>query len=108
MLSIIPTCVLEQFTRRSLFAFQIHVQKNLHVSNTYGSFTTAVSDSFLSALEKTKPIAVNLGQFSVFFFFFCLFFFVFFFVAFFRIENGTCILCVLIRIAHTIYHYTVV
>ena len=39
------------------------IQKNFNGSNTDGSFTTAVSNSFLSSLEK-MPIAADLGCFS--------------------------------------------
>ena len=57
------------------------IQQNFNGSNTDGLFTTAVSNSFLSPLEKI-PVA-DLEQFKVTFFFY--------------IENG--IMCVLIRIA---------
>ena len=43
-------------------------KKNFSGSNTDGSFTTAVLNSFLSPLEK-NPIAADLGQFRVIFFF---------------------------------------
>ena len=39
---------------------KIHVQSNFSGSNTDGSFTTAVSNSFLRPLEQ-NPIAANLG-----------------------------------------------
>ena len=39
-----------------------NLQQNFNGSNTDGSFTTAVSKSFSSLLEK-NPIAADLGQF---------------------------------------------
>ena len=45
-----------------------NIQLNLSDSNTDGSFTTAVSNSFLSPLE-TKTITADLGKFRAIFFF---------------------------------------
>ena len=58
------------------------IQYNFNGSNTDGSFTTAVSNSFLSPLEK-KAHSCRLG--------------IIYGVSLIHIENG--ILCVLIRIA---------
>ena len=44
------------------------IQKNFSGSKTDDSFTTAVSNSFLTLLEK-NPIAADFGYFRVFFFF---------------------------------------
>ena len=55
----------------------ITIQQNFNGSNTDGSFTRAVSNSFLSPLE-TNSIAADLGKFR-------------------EIENG--MLCILVRIA---------
>ena len=60
----------------------VYLQWNFNGSNTDGSFTTAVSNSFLSPLDK-KSYSCRFGIIKVVFLF--------------HIKNG--ILCVLIRIA---------
>ena len=70
------------FSSSVVFISALEIQKNFSGSNTDGSFTTAVSNSFLSPKEKTHPMQVcdNLGSYLI-------------------LING--ILCVLIRIAST-------
>ena len=70
-------------------------RQNFNGSNTDGLFTAALSNSFLSPLEK-NPIAADLGYFTVIFFFILkMAYFVFSLESPHR--NG--IFCVLIRIA---------